>query len=97
MCMGCPFTERSGRDDDDEPPAPSELPRGQVRHQASGEPHDKAQRNFTDPDSRMAENLRPPCGYSSEQSAAAAQELGVTALIPLGRTRRWRFTQMPPA
>jgi transposase len=42
-------------DDDDEPPSapPTALPRGRVPTLASGEPKDKSQRNFTDPDSRI--------------------------------------------
>ena len=48
------------RDDDDPPPAggtgPDDLPRHRVRTQPSGAPHPKAQRNFTDPDSRIMKN-----------------------------------------
>lgn len=36
----------------DEPPPP-ELPSHQVRHHSDGTPEDKAQRNFTDPESRI--------------------------------------------
>jgi transposase len=40
--------------DDDSPSAPSsELPRHRVRHTPDGNPDPKAQRNFTDPDSRI--------------------------------------------
>ena len=39
-------------DDDDEPPG-SELPQNRVRARPDGQPKDKAQRNFTDPDSRI--------------------------------------------
>ena len=47
-----------GFDDDDAPPpgASDELPRHRVRTQADGTPHPKAQRNFTDPDSRIMES-----------------------------------------
>jgi len=42
-------------DDDDEPPfqTPSGLPKNRPRTTTDGTPHDKAQRNFTDPDSRI--------------------------------------------
>ncbi len=44
-------------DDDSQPPGVSgELPRHRVRTQADGTPHPKAQRNFTDPDSRIMES-----------------------------------------
>jgi len=45
----------SGNDDDDEPPSkPSnDLPKHRVPHVPSGAPQPKAQRNFTDPDSRI--------------------------------------------
>lgn len=39
--------------DDVDPPATSELPRHRTRTKATGKPHPKAQRNFTDPDSRI--------------------------------------------
>lgn len=40
--------------DDDDPPAPADdLPRHRTRTRANGKPHPKAQRNFTDPDSRI--------------------------------------------
>ena len=49
--------ELFGRDDndDDEPPfqTPSGLPKNRPRTNPDGTPHDKAQRNFTDPDSRI--------------------------------------------
>ncbi|MDP6945032.1 MAG: transposase [Myxococcota bacterium] len=42
-------------DDDDEPPfeTPTGLPKNRPRSTPDGTPHDKAQRNFTDPDSRI--------------------------------------------
>lgn len=42
-------------DDDDEPPfqTPTGLPKNRPRTNTDGTPHDKAQRNFTDPDSRI--------------------------------------------
>lgn len=50
--------ERKARDlDDDEPGSspPGALPRHRVRTRVDGAPHDKAQRNFTDPESRLME------------------------------------------
>ncbi|MFN0063933.1 MAG: IS1182 family transposase [Myxococcaceae bacterium] len=40
-------------DDDDAPPRAEDLPSHQVPHTAEGTPTPKAQRNFTDPDSRI--------------------------------------------
>jgi len=40
-------------DDDDDPPPSADLPQHRVRTTPSGKPHPKAQRNFTDPDSRI--------------------------------------------
>ena len=42
-------------DEDDEPPfqTPTGLPKNRPRTKTDGTPHDKAQRNFTDPDSRI--------------------------------------------
>lgn len=47
-----------GTDGDDAPPpsAPGELPGHRVRTRPDGTPHPKAQRNFTDPDSRLMES-----------------------------------------
>lgn len=49
--------ELSDRGDDDEPPFTTAdgLPKHQPRTTTSGKPHPKAQRNFTDPDSRIME------------------------------------------
>jgi transposase len=49
--------ELSEQDDDDEPPFTTAdgLPKHQPRTTTSGKPHPKAQRNFTDPDSRIME------------------------------------------
>lgn len=46
-----------GSDGDDDPPpsVPGELPSHRVRTRRDGTPHPKAQRNFTDPDSRLME------------------------------------------
>jgi len=43
--------EKEKKDDDDEPP--NQLPSHQVPHDEAGMPTPKAQRNFTDPDSRI--------------------------------------------
>jgi len=46
--------EQDAREKDDPPSGPSsELPSHQVPHRADGTPKDKAQRNFTDPESRI--------------------------------------------
>lgn len=50
--------DRKARDLDDEPedaPAADTLPKHRVRSRVDGSPHDKAQRNFTDPESRIME------------------------------------------
>lgn len=48
-------TEQKQRDDDDEPPpeGPTTLPEHRVPHEKDGTPTPKAQRNFTDPESRI--------------------------------------------
>jgi hypothetical protein len=47
--------EQEQRDDDDEPPpeGPTPLPKHRVPHEKDGTPTPKAQRNFTDPESRI--------------------------------------------
>jgi transposase len=47
--------EKEMRDDDDEPPpqGPTPLPKHRVPHEKDGAPKPKAQRNFTDPESRI--------------------------------------------
>lgn len=46
--------DESRDEDDEDPPPPSpELPRHKVPRKKDGKPTDKAQRNFTDPDSRI--------------------------------------------
>lgn len=44
--------EAAKKDPPDDPPPPA-LPRHQVKHNAAGEPKPEAQRNFTDPESRI--------------------------------------------
>ena len=47
----------NGRDDDIEPPATGDgLPKHEPRTKTDGTPHDKAQMNFTDPDSRIMQS-----------------------------------------
>lgn len=63
-------------DDDDEPPfqTPSGLPKNRPRTNTDGTPHDKAQRNFTDPDSRiMMSNGAFVQGYNCQVVADDAQ------------------------
>ena len=45
--------QNESQDDDDEPPPPVDLPSHKVPHSPDGTPTPKAQRNFTDPDSRI--------------------------------------------
>ena len=55
--------------DDDEPPsaASTALPRGRVPTLTSGEPKDKSQRNFTDPDSRIMVRTASSCRPSTRK------------------------------
>jgi transposase len=45
--------ERQGDDDEPPPEGPTPLPKHRVPHEPDGTPKPKAQRNFTDPDSRI--------------------------------------------
>lgn len=77
--------ELSDRDvDDDEPPfqTPDGLPMHRPRTTPNGEPHPKAQRNFTDPDSRIMESggsfLQ---GYNCQAAVDDAHQIVVGAAV----------------
>ncbi|MCP4869151.1 MAG: IS1182 family transposase [Proteobacteria bacterium] len=65
-------------DDDDEPPfqTPTGLPKNRPRTKTDGTPHDKAQRNFTDPDSRiMMSNGAFLQGYNCQAAVDDAAQI----------------------
>ena len=75
--------DQKARDLDDEDPGPSPpgtLPGHRVRTEIDGTPHGKAQRNFTDPDSRIMERggsfLQ---GYNCQAAVDAAHQIIVAA------------------
>jgi hypothetical protein len=49
------------KDDDDGPPPPEDLPSHKVPHTPEGKPTAKAQRNFTDPESRIVKTGTASC------------------------------------
>ena len=51
------------------PPAPTAMPQHQVQHDAAGKPDPKAQRNFTDPESRICKRGN---GYGQDYNCQAA-------------------------
>ncbi len=97
------------RRDDDEPPppaAPTDLPEHQVRHETDGTPKPKAQRNFTDPDSRiMKSNGAYIQGYNahtvvdSERQIIIASGVGNrgAGVASLRRSRRERVLYITDA
>jgi hypothetical protein len=56
-------------DDDDEPPPAKDLPSHKVPHTKDGKPTPKAQRNFTDPDSRI---MKTGADYMQSYNGQAA-------------------------
>lgn len=66
--------------DDDPPPSPGELPGHRVRARPDGTAHPKAQRNFTDPESRIMESggtfLQ---GYNCQAAVDATAQVIVAA------------------
>jgi transposase len=61
--------EEDKRDDDDDPPPADDLPSHTVQHTKDGAPAPKAQRNFTDPDSRI---MKAGTGFMQGFNAQAA-------------------------
>lgn len=73
-------------DDDDPPPTggsgAEDLPRHRVKANANGTPHPKAQRNFTDPDSRiMKNNTGYLQGYNAQIVADDESQVIVAAAL----------------
>lgn len=78
---------RGGADDDDDQPRlfpdmPDDLPRHRVPHDLDGKPKPNAQRNFTDPDSRvMAKNRSVIQGYNAQVAVDAEAQVIVAAAL----------------
>lgn len=67
---------------DTEPPNPDRLPSHQVPSNKDGEPTDKAQRNFTDPDSRiMKRDGTYLQGYNSQAAVDAEHQIIVAQAV----------------
>ena len=61
---------------------PPALPEHQVRHDAAGEPHASAQRNFTDPDSRIMKQGKDFVqGYNAQAVVDDAEQVIVAAAV----------------
>lgn len=79
--------EAAKRTDPPDPPAPPALPTHQVAHDAAGAPKPKAQRNFTDPESRiMKQGTDFQQAYNCQNVVDAAHQIivaeGVTNQAP---------------
>jgi transposase len=76
--------EEAAKDKDDLPPGPREtpLPKHKVPHTAEGKPTDKAQRNFTDPDSRIMKTGDGYVqGYNCQAMVDAAHQIIVAEAV----------------
>jgi transposase len=76
--------EAAAKDKDDPPPGPREtpLPKHKVPHTAEGKPTDKAQRNFTDPDSRIMKTGDGYVqGYNCQAMVDAAHQIIVAEAV----------------
>jgi transposase len=76
--------ERAAKDDEDPPPGPREtpLPQHKVPTTADGTPTDKAQRNFTDPDSRIMKTGDGYVqGYNCQVAVDAANQIIVAEVV----------------
>jgi transposase len=76
--------EQAAKDDDDPPPGPREtpLPKHKVPTTADGTPTDKAQRNFTDPDSRIMKTGDGYVqGYNCQIAVDAASQIIVAEAV----------------
>lgn len=77
--------------DDDDPPPPAggsgadDLPRHRVRAKPDGTPHPKAQRNFTDPDSRIMKNNT---GYLQAYNAQIVVDAHSQVIVAEGLTNQ---------
>ena len=78
---------RQGDDSDDEPPAPQAssspepMPRHQVPTNKDGTPTDKAQRNFTDPESRI---MKTNAGFEQGENAQAVVDEEHQIIVAVG-------------
>jgi transposase len=73
--------EAAKKDPTDEPPPP-ELPEHRVKHNAAGEPTDDAQRNFTDPDSRIMKSGKDFVqGYNAQAVVDDGAQVIVAAAV----------------
>ena len=78
---------RQGDDSDDEPPAPSAssspepMPQHQVPTNKDGTPTDKAQRNFTDPESRI---MKTNAGFEQGYNAQAVVDEEHQIIVAVG-------------
>lgn len=74
------------KDDDDEPPpGPTPLPTHQVQSEADGTPKPKAQRNFTDPESRIQKTND---GFIQGYNAQAAVDEESQVIVAAGLTNQ---------
>ena len=76
--------EKAAKDSDDPPPGPREtpLPKHKVPTTDEGKPTDKAQRNFTDPDSRIMKTGDGYVqGYNCQAAVDAAHQIIVAEVV----------------
>ena len=76
--------EQAAKDDDDPPPGPREtpLPKHKVPTTTDGTPTDKAQRNFTDPDSRIMKTGDGYVqGYNCQVAVDAANQIIIAQAV----------------
>lgn len=78
--------EAEDRDDDEPPPGTKvELPHHRVKHDAEGRPAPKAQRNFTDPESRIQKTSE---GFVQGYNAQAAVDEGNQIIVAQALTNQ---------
>jgi transposase len=75
--------EREAREREGGPPPPPKAPGGRPRQRPRGVPDDAAQRNFTDPDSRIMMSRE---GFQQCYNAQAAVEAGSQVIVAHGLT-----------
>ena len=72
----------AAKEDPPDAQPPPALPEHQVRHDAAGEPHASAQRNFTDPDSRIMKQGKDFVqGYNAQAVVDDAEQVIVAAAV----------------
>jgi transposase len=80
----CKEEEQAAKDNDDPPPGPREtpLPKHKIPTTVEGKPTDKAQRNFTDPDSRIMKTGDGFVqGYNCQAAVDAANQVIVAEAV----------------